>query len=63
MKTRAFTIVEVMVVLAIGAVFLGIGIPAFRALMGYKERAPLEQAISDVEDICRKARIEAILGK
>ncbi len=40
MKTRAFTIVEVMVVLAIGAVFLGIGIPAFRALMGYKEEPP-----------------------
>ena len=60
---RAFTLLELMVVVVVMGVILGISFPAFRALMGYKERAPLEQAISDVEDICRKARIEAILGK
>ncbi len=58
---RAFTLVELIVVIAVMGVILGISIPAFRALMGYKERAPLEQAISDVEEVCRNARARAIL--
>ena len=57
---RGFTLIELMVVVAIMGVILGISIPAFRSI---KEKAPLEQAISDVEAACRTARSRAILGK
>ena len=63
MKTRAFTIVEIMIVLAIGAIFLGVSIPAFRSMAGWKKKAPLIEAVENVEDVCRKARTEAILGR
>ena len=55
---RAFTLVELIVVMAIMGVILGISIPAFIRL---KNKAPLEQAISDVEQVCRNARARAIL--
>ena len=55
---RAFTLVEILVVLAVGALLLGIGIPAFRKIIN---KAPLEQGISDVESLCRQARAEAIV--
>ena len=55
---RAFTLVELIVVIAIMGVILGISIPAFIRL---KNKAPLEQAISDVEEVCRNARARAIL--
>ena len=55
---RAFTLVELIVVIAVMGVILGISIPAF-IKMGKK--APLERAISDVEEVCRNARARAIL--
>ena len=57
---RAFTLVELMVVVAIMGVLLGISIPAFTSL---SKKAPLERAISDVEAACRNARSKAILDK
>lgn len=55
---RAFTLVEIMVVVAILGILAGITVPTFKAIM---DKAPLEQAISDVEALCRQARAEAIV--
>ena len=55
---RAFTLVELMVVVAVMGLLIGISIPAFRKIMN---KAPLEQGISDVESLCRQARAEAIV--
>ena len=55
---RAFTLVELMVVVAVMGLLIGISIPAFRKIMN---KAPLEQGISDVETLCRQARAEAII--
>ena len=57
---RAFTLVELMVVVAVLGVIIGISIPSVRSIF---EKAPLEQAISDVEDMCRQARSDAIINK
>ena len=55
---RAFTLVEIMVVVAVMGLLIGISIPAFRNIM---KKAPLERGISDVESLCRQARAEAIV--
>ena len=55
---RAFTLVEIMVVVAIIAILVGISVPTIRA---YFNQAPLEKAISDLEGLCRTARAEAIV--
>ena len=55
---RAFTLVEIMVVVAVMGLLIAISIPAFRKIMN---KAPLEQGISDVESLCRQARAEAIV--
>ena len=55
---RAFTLVEIMVVVAVMGLLIGISIPAFRSII---KKAPLEQGISDVESLCRQARAEAIV--
>ena len=55
---RAFTLVEIMVVVAVMGLLIAISIPAFRSIM---KKAPLEQGISDVETLCRQARAKAIL--
>ena len=55
---RAFTLVEIMVVVAVMGLLIGISIPAFRNIT---KKAPLEQGISDVESLCRQARAEAIV--
>ena len=57
---RAFTLVEIMVVVAVMGLLLGISIPAFRNIT---KKAPLEQGVSDVESLCRQARAEAIVGQ
>tara|TARA_Y100000588_G_scaffold393149_1_gene507792 strand:- start:945 stop:1454 length:510 start_codon:yes stop_codon:yes gene_type:complete len=55
---RGFTLVELMVVVLVMGVILGISIPTFRSIL---KKAPLEQAISDVEAACRNARAKAII--
>jgi len=55
---RGFTLVELMIVVLIMGVILGISIPTFRSIL---KKAPLEQAISDVEAACRNARAKAII--
>ena len=55
---RGFTLVELMVVVLVIGVILGISVPTFRSIL---KKAPLEQAISEVEAKCRNARSKAIL--
>ena len=55
---RAFTLVEIMVVVAVMGLLIGISIPAFRNIT---KKAPLEQGVRDVESLCRQARAEAIV--
>ena len=47
-----------MVVVLVMGVILGISIPVFRSIL---KKAPLEQAVSDVEAACRNARAKAII--
>ena len=53
-----FTLVEMMVVVAIMGLLLGLAMLNFRAI---SQKEPLEQAVSDVEGLCRSARSEAIV--
>ncbi len=57
-KTRGFTLIEIMIVVAIMAICLGIGVPSiFRAA----KKDPLQQAVRDVIEACTNARSQAIL--
>ncbi len=54
----AFTLIEIMIVVAIMAVVLGMGIPAmFRAM----DRGNMRAAVKDVMEACQQARAAAIL--
>ena len=53
-----FTLVEMMVVVAIMGLLLGLAMLNFRAI---SQKEPLEKAVSDVEGLCRRARTEAIV--
>lgn len=53
-----FTLIEIMIVVAIMLVILGVGIPsAFRSM----KKDPLKQAVSDIVEGCSHARAQAIL--
>jgi prepilin-type N-terminal cleavage/methylation domain-containing protein len=58
-STPAFTLVEVMVVVAIMGIVLVMGVPL---VYGIIHRAPLNQAVQDIEDVCDNARAHAILS-
>ena len=57
-RNAGFTLVEIMVVMAIMGVLLGLALMNFHAI---NQKAPLEQAVSDLEGLCRRARTEAIV--
>ena len=57
-NARGFTLVEMMVVVAIMGILLGMAVINFRAI---NQKEPLDQAVSDVEGLCRRARSEAIV--
>ncbi|HIG81149.1 MAG TPA: type II secretion system protein GspH [Verrucomicrobiales bacterium] len=57
-RRAGFTLVEIMVVVAIMGVLLGLALMNFHAL---NKKEPLEQAVSDLEGLCRRARTEAIV--
>ncbi len=56
---RAFTLIEIMVVVAIIAVIMGIGVPAL--YNGLKAEG-LRKAVNDVQEACNKARAQAIMS-
>lgn len=55
---RAFTLIEIMVVVGVLAIVLAMGVPPFVRMM---RKDSLRQAVSDIEEACGKARAEAIL--
>src|SRR5271165_497624 len=55
---RAFTMIEIMVVVAIMGLVLAMGIPAIYAGL---HRGPMAQAVTDVLDACKAARSLAIM--
>ncbi|MGY8650777.1 MAG: pilus assembly FimT family protein [Verrucomicrobiia bacterium] len=57
-RNAGFTLVEIMVVVAIMGVLLGLALMNFNAI---NKKEPLEQAVSDLEGLCRRARTEAIV--
>lgn len=57
-RPAGFTLVEIMMVLAILGIILGVALPA---MVGTVRRAPMRQAVSDLEEGFLKARMLAIL--
>ena len=55
---RAFTLVEILVVVAVLGLVFALSIPAFKRIIN---KAPLEQGIGDVGSLCRLAREKAIV--
>lgn len=56
---RAFTLIELMVVVAIMGVILLAGIPSLAKLI---QKEGMRKVVSDVMDVCTKARAQAILS-
>ncbi|HVU07793.1 MAG TPA: prepilin-type N-terminal cleavage/methylation domain-containing protein [Verrucomicrobiae bacterium] len=56
---RAFTLIEIMMVVAILGLIVAMGIPT---MLTAHRHAPLVQAVNDVIDICSNARAKAILN-
>ena len=57
-KERAFTMLEVMMVVAILGLMMAIGVPAILRTL---HQGPLRKAVNDVMTICYNARAQAIL--
>ena len=57
--SRAFTLIEIMVVVGIMGVLLAIGVPSiFRAM----KKEGMRKAVSDMVDLCSNARARAVIG-
>lgn len=56
---RAFTLIEIMVVVAIMGIILAAGIPS---LYGFLHKSGIRKTLSDVQDTCRSARQKAIMS-
>lgn len=54
---RAFTLIELMVAIALGALMMMIAVPALRA----SQKPPLVRATNDLLEACREARSRAVL--
>lgn len=58
MSSRGFTLVEIMIVVAVIAIAFAIGAPSFVQVV---QKGPMRQAISDVVEALGQARAQAIL--
>lgn len=58
-RVRAFTLIEIMVVVAIMAVILATGIPAIYRM---NKREGMRQAVNDISEVCKNARARAIFS-
>src|SRR5437868_4609044 len=58
-KQSAFTLIEIMIVVAIMAIIMGMAVPfAYKAL----RKEGMSQAVSEVVEVCSHARARAIMG-
>ena len=57
-RARGFTLLEIMVALAIAAVIMAVGIPTF---VKATRKEGLRKAVSDLMEGCSEARTQAIL--
>lgn len=57
-RREGFTLIEIMVVVAIIAIIVAAGIPS---LYGFVHKEGFRRTLSDVLDVCRSARAEAII--
>ena len=57
---RAFTLIEIMVVVAILGLVVSLGVPAMMKAM---QKEGMRKALSDIEDVCFNARQRAIYSK
>lgn len=55
---RAFTLIEMLMVVAIIALIMAVGVPSFVKSL---QKTPINQAVSDVTEACSHARARAIL--
>lgn len=55
---RAFTLIEIMVVVAIMGIILAAGVPS---LYGFMHKSGIRKTMSDIVDTCRSARQKAIM--
>lgn len=58
-SNRAFTLIEIMVVVGVMAIILGIGVPSL--IMSLKKQG-MRKAVNDIIDVCSAARARAILS-
>ena len=56
--SRAFTLVEIMIVVAIMGIVMGMSVPIVYKVW---HKAPLRKAVSDVVEVCSRARAQAIM--
>ncbi len=59
MKRAGFTLIEMMVVLAVIALVVVISVPAF---VKQVSASPLDQGVQDFQGVCRKARQQAVVS-
>jgi type II secretion system protein H len=57
-RARGFTLVEIMIVIAVVAIVFAMGAPSFARMV---QKGPLRQAVSDVVEALGQARAQAIL--
>lgn len=58
-RRRAFTLIEIMIVVGIVGIVMGMGLPAFYSAV---RREGMRKAVNDMVDACNKTRAQAIIS-